>query len=248
MLVLLNVRSRNKRVVDVHTEAFESSRIRGLRLNQNLESNPVLPGWAEFMYAFDEKRNELFTVEETVAQISSMSGGHGYPTLAGTAATGWTAVEFGDGVHNRTILTKDASIVQAVAGAALSFGSKAYDFPKGQIKCTYGTIGFTISAPTGTETPEVGLGTIVGSLDKTTLGAVGNAAEDVLDGTATAAVTTEGTVESYLFTAEAGVLDGTVTAKDLYFNVAGNWAATENLTIASITVDLSWEFWGALPA
>jgi len=125
MLVQLNVRSRNKKEVAVYAESFESSRISGLRDNQDLNNIPALPGWAEFMYA---------------------------------------------------------------------------------------------------------------------------TSEDVRDGTATAAVSAAGTKVSYAFASEDGVLDGTATAKDLFFNCAGNWAATENLTISGITIDLTWELWGVLPA
>ncbi len=249
MLVILNVRSKNGKAVTRRSESFESSEMLNLKDNQNTAGSPVLAGKSEFLLTFANKRDEVYTVDESVASINNMTAGSGNPVTSGAAATGWTALEYGDGVHNRTILTKDESLVQAVAGAALCFGVKAYDFPIGQLKCIAGTIKFTISAPAGTETPEVGLGTLVGDDSaNATIGPAGATMEDVLDGTATSAVTSTGTVESYQFTAETGVLDGTAGALDLNLNCAGNWAQTEDLTISAITIDLTWELWGQFPA
>ncbi len=248
MLIQLTVRSMNFKAVTSRTESFESTKIRNLVANQNSSGLPVLAGSAEFLYEVDGKRDDLYTVTETVAYITNLTGGTGAPSTVGVAATGWSATEFGTGVQHRTILTKDSPIVQAVVTGptSLSFGSKIYDFPLGQIKCTGGTITFTIAAPTITITPEVGIGTIIGTGANATLAAVGATAEDVLDGTATSAITTAGTKEEYAFAAEAGMLDGTVTAKDIFLNCAGAWTVSENVTISSITIDLTWEFVGAL--
>jgi len=214
--------------------------------NVNSAGLPVLAGAAEFTYEVGGKRDEQYTVTESVAYITNLTGGLGAPSTLGSAVSGWTAVEYGAGTQHRTVLTRDASYVKAVAGAALTFGDQAYNFPLGLIKCTGGTITFTIKGATATNTPEVGMGSVLGAGAQSNMGTAGATMEDVLDGTATAAITSAGTAVSYAFAAEAGVLDGTATAKDLFLNCAGNWAVTESITFSAITIDLTWEFLGVL--
>ena len=246
MLVQLNVVSRNFKNVTTYVESFESTKIKNLRNNQNTAGLPILAGTSEFIYEIDSARDAFYTVTESVAAITNLTGGLGSPSTAGTAAANWTAVEYGNEGQHRTVLTRDSSLVQAVAGAALAFGNQAYNFPLGLIKCLGGTMDFTIQGATATNTPEVGLGSVLGAGAQATLGAAGATMEDILDGTATSAISVPGTVESYAFQAEAGVLDGTGTAKDVFFNCAGNWAVTENITFSDITITLTWEFLGAL--
>jgi len=91
-----------------------------------------------------------------------------------------------------------------------------------------------------TVNPEVGLGTVVGSGANTTLGAVGATTEDIRDGGAlgafngAVAVNYEGQL-----TIETDLLDGSTTPKDLFLNVAGNWATNVTLTYSG-TVTLIW--------
>jgi len=246
MLVQLNVSSRNFKNVTSYLESFESTQIKNLRANQNTAGIPILAGVAEFIYVLDGQRDTHYTVAESVAEVTNLTGGIGSPLNIGTAAAGWTAVEYGTGIQHRTVLTNDAAWVQAVAGAALCFGDQVYNFPTGLIKCLGGTIGFTIQGATATNTPEVGLGSVLGAGAQATIGAAGATMEDVLDGTATSAISVPGTVESYAFAAEAGVLNGVAGAKDLFLNCAGNWAVTENITFSDITIDLVWEYLGDL--
>jgi len=246
MLIQLTVRSKNFKAVTSRTESFESANIKNLLANSNSAGIPVLAGSSEFTYEVEGKRDDQYTVDESVAAINNLTGGLGTPSTIGSAVDGWTAVEYGTGAMHRTVLTRDDDFVKAVASAALAFGDQAYNFPLGLIRCVGGTITFTIQGATATNTPEVGLGSVLGAGVQTTLGAAGATMEDVLDGTATGAITLAGTDESYAFAAEAGVLDGTATAKDLFLNCAGNWAVTEDITFSDITIDLTWEFLGVL--
>ena len=246
MLIQLTVRSKNFKNKTAYTQSFESTLIQDLKDNQNTAGNPVLNGNTEFRYVNDAGRDDHYTVTESVAYVTSVSGGSGSPSTAGTAATNWTAVEYGDGIRHRTILTRDSDLVQAVASAALGFGEKIYDFPEGQVGMVAGTMEFTISAPTATNTPEVGLGHVVATGAIATLGAGAATMESVLDGTATSAITTAGTDEAYVFAAESDLAayDGSATALDLYLNIAGNWAVTEDITLSDITVTLVWDYLG----
>ena len=159
----------------------------------------------------------------------------------GTASTGVTATETGNGTLHRTVLTVD-EFTQAIAGAALGFGKELYTFPEGVVKVRYGTVDLTISAPTETGTPDVGVGTVVatGAIDALN----GTATfEDIVDGFTATAITSGGSDTNNYVEAEAGLLDGHSTAKKAFLNFAETWTATENLTI-SATVTLIWEFLG----
>ncbi len=247
MLIQLTVRSKNFKAKTAYTESFESTLIRDLKANQNTSGLPALAGSAEFIYRNDDGRDDAFTVTQSVASITTISGGAGSPSTAGVAATNWTAVEYGVGHSNRTVLTRDTSLVQAVAAAALCFGEKIYTFPEGSTRQVAGTMEFTISAPLSTVTPEVGIGHVVGDDSANiTIGAAGATMESILDGTATSAITSAGTDEAYVFTAETDLVahDGSAGALEAFLNLAGNWAETENITLSDITISLVWDFLG----
>jgi len=246
MLIQLTVRSKNFKAKTAATESFESTLMRDLKNNQNTSGLPALAGSAEFIYRNEAGRDDHFTVTESVAYVTSVSGGSGSPSTAGVAATNWTAVEYGDGIRHRTVLTRDSSLVKAVASVALCFGEKIYDFPEGQIGLVAGTIEFTISAPTAVNTPEVGIGHVLGAGAQTTIGAAGATMESILDGTATSAITTAGTVEAYVFAAQADLVahDGSAAALDAFLNCAGNWAVTESVTFSDVTISLVWDYLG----
>ncbi len=246
MLVQLTVRSRNFKVKTAYTEAFESTKIKNLVANQNTAGLPILAGAAEFTYEIDGMRDIVYTVTESVAYITTLTGGSGSPANSGTAAADWTAVEYSTGSQQRTVLTRDTDLVQAIAAANLCFGDQAYNFPLGNIKVTGGVMTFTIAAAVETATPEVGLGSVLGVGVQATIGAAGATMEDFLDGTATSAITSAGTDEAYSWYAEAPGPDGIATAVDLFFNCAGAWGQTEDLTFSDITIDFTWEYLGII--
>lgn len=165
----------------------------------------------------------------------------------GTVGTNVTAVERGDEVHHVTILTLASVAITIGDNAALSMGSLIYTFPAGVVHveaadCSVG-LNLTTGTPT-TDTPEVGLGTTIGSGANATLGAVDAAAENIagpsaaddIAGTAEAfdSVTAAGTKSNTLVIASAG--DHTV-----YLNFADTWADVDDTAAtASGTVTLNW--------
>ena len=159
----------------------------------------------------------------------------------GTAATGVTAVEYGDAISHKTVLTVDTTLPAIAGGASLAVGKLMYTLPAGAVavKATYMSIALDESDGNITaDTPDVGIGTTIGSGAVAVLG--GTAAfENILtgqtaadcDGTATAAC-----VGTDLGVTPAG--DHTV-----YLNVADGWAASGEAACAvSGTIVLEWVF------
>jgi hypothetical protein len=244
MLVSLTVYSKNfKDVSTVYTESFESTRIMNLRANQNTH---FLSGISEFSYVNDWGRDVQYTVLETVADITNMTGGLGSAINFGAAAADWTAEEFGNGTLHTTVITNNANWVKAIASAALAFGDAIYTFPLGGIRILGATYAMTVAAPASVATPEIGLGTVLAAGANATLGAAGNTTEDITDGTAMGAISAVGTAVAVVKLPEADVtnLDGHTTAIPVFLNIAGNWATTENLTISGVTVTITWAFLG----
>jgi hypothetical protein len=146
----------------------------------------------------------------------------------GTVTTAATTVveEHGDSVDHVTKLTlTDFDIGDVGDSAALAIGAKFYTFPAGGIFVENISLDGTITcAGTGyaADTPEVGIGTLIGSGANATLGDVGATAENAwgpvvagaLDDTAIGAIKA-----SDLYIATSGGL-----AHDLFLNAADTWA------------------------
>lgn len=158
----------------------------------------------------------------------------------GTVANG-TVKEYGDKYSHVSVISI-TSFAQAVAGAALGFGKKIYDFPEGLVKCKRAVIDITMTAATSEDVGEVGLGTVVASGAVSTLGGTATF-EDIVDGFANTAPSTTGGATQAGKECEAGILDGTSTAKDLFLNFAATWTPSEDITIAG-TVTLFWDYLG----
>lgn len=165
----------------------------------------------------------------------------------GTAGTGVTAKEYGDGYDHVTVLTLADVAVGTITGSTNeAFGALIYTFPAGVHvhEVTYMTVGLTTAGTTTTDTPDVGIGSVIGT------GAV-----SVLSGTATfedyvtgqtagdcaGTATTAGPLG-----ATAGVLTGislnkAADVKAVHINCADGWAAgaTGALT-ADGTVVIKW--------
>lgn len=182
-------------------------------------------------------------VQLTASELTSTSARNG------TAGTSVTAVEYGDGTHHTTVLTLTACSLGAPnAGANSAVGALIYTLPAGVHlhSVSYMDVGLTIGTVT-TDTPDVGIGSLIGSGVQATLDAVGATAEDyvtgqtwnvALIGTHFAAVGPLG--------ATAGVhtgisLNGAADSKAVNLNAADGWAAgiTGNLT-ADGTIVLKW--------
>ena len=160
----------------------------------------------------------------------------------GTAATGATAVEYGNGRQHQTVITVSTALGAIAGGADLGLGKLVYTLPAGAIIVNSAYMSMALTAADGNidaDTPDVGLGTVVAS------GAVA-----VLSGTAT--------FENILTGQTAADCSGTATVKTtgaqilaietgdahtVYFNVADGWAASgETACLIAGTIVLNWEF------
>ncbi len=163
-------------------------------------------------------------------------------THIGVAATGVVAAEKGNGYTNTTVLTV-ASVLPAITGGAdQAVGKLLYTFPAGSIlvKACYMSVGITQSeAHIDADTPEIGLGTVIGT------GAVAildtpNTFENLLTGQVAAdcaGTATVKTVADQVFVIEAG------DAHTVHLNAAFGWAASGDAAAAIAgTVVLEWQF------
>ena len=162
--------------------------------------------------------------------------------VVGAASSGVVAIEEPlDGVLRKTTLVI-SSVTQAVAAAALAFGKEIYVFPEGVVKVESVTADVTIAAPTETLTPDIGVGSVIGDGAVSVLGGTAEF-EDIMDGFTGTAIDSDGTISNNYVEAEAGVLDGSTTAKKAHLNIAALWTASENV-VYSGTVTLYWKYLG----
>jgi len=181
----------------------------------------------------------LSPVEKEVALKGLIPLGSNGANL-GAVANG-TVVEYGDKYSHVSVITV-TEFAQAVAAASLGFGKKIYDFPEGLVKCKRAVLDVTMTAATSTDVGEIGLGTVVAVGAVATLGGTATF-EDIVDGFANTAPASGGGDTQAGKECEAGQLDGTSTAKDLFLNFAAAWTPTEDVTISG-TVTLFWDYLG----
>jgi hypothetical protein len=163
----------------------------------------------------------------------------------GTAGTGVTAVEIGDGHHHTSVLTINTTLPAIAGGANLAVGNLIYTLPAGAciINAAYMSLGITQSQGNiNADTPDGGLGTVMAS------GIVA-----VLDGTATFEnILTGQTFNNCTGTAEVKTANPTAAvpfiiaagdAHTVHFNVADGWAASgDAAAVLAGTVVLFWDF------
>ena len=152
--------------------------------------------------------------------------------IAGDASA---VTEYGPRIRQSVVTFSDT---QAVAGAALAFGAAAYTTPAVPVAIFGAYISGTATAATSTDTPEVGLGTTVGSGANATLGAVGAGAENLIEGAAISAISASGTA----FTAQSAPAKVPLilaASQTLYVNVADTWTPSEDVTVAG-TLRVLW--------
>ena len=159
----------------------------------------------------------------------------------GTAATGVTAVEYGDGYNHHTILTVSTTLPAIAGGANLGVGKLMYTFPAGANVVTSAYMSMAITQTQGNinaDTPDVGLGTTIASGVVALLS--GTAAfENIVTGQTAANCTGTATVVnvSPLFDMRVG------DDHTLYFNVADGWAASgDAAALLTGTIVLDWQF------
>ena len=158
----------------------------------------------------------------------------------GTAATGVTAVEYGNRFFHYTVLTVSTTLPAIAGGANLAVGKLLYTLPAAPIVINNAYMSLAITQSEGNinaDTPDGGLGTTIGS------GAVA-----VLGGTAAFEnIITGQTFDDCNGTAEVITIAGVGLAieaagdKTVYFNVADGWAASGDAAAGLAgTVVLEW--------
>jgi len=165
----------------------------------------------------------------------------------GTAATGITAQEFGDGFVQTTVLTVSTVLPAIAGGASLGVGKLAYTFPAGIIlvEAAYMSLGITqTQGNINADTPDIGLGTVIASGAVAVLGGTATF-ENLITGQTAANCTGTATVAAGVPTAGVPLLIPAASAHTVHINVADGWAASgDAAALLAGTVRLSWRFLG----
>lgn len=189
----------------------------------------------------------------TTGAVETYSGSAWGPS-AGTVTTAATTVaeEQGDGFNHVTKLTMTAFAVGTSGdNAALGIGAKFYTFPAGTIEIISASMvgGLTAAISVTTDTPEVGIGTVIASGAVSVLSGTATF-EDVIDGntSSTGGDTVAPDVAGGTFYKGAGarvpVIIKTTGGKshDLFLNVAVTWANVAAAGAVTFTgvIELVW--------
>lgn len=215
--------------------------------------NIVEVGGTPWSKSHDPEDN-LGTIDAAITGLANVVSGSTTITGAvansanvGTVGTNVTAVEYGDGIHHKTVLTLTDVVLGAPTAAGNSaHGAEVYAFPAGVHLHSHSwfSIGLTVGTTT-TDAPDVGLGSVVGAGAIATLN--GTTMEDYVTAI-TWGTALDGTAEiQATIGATAGVFTGisnnaAADVKEVFLNAADGWAAgvTGNLT-ASGTIVLIWD-------
>jgi hypothetical protein len=166
----------------------------------------------------------------------------------GTANTGVTAVEYGDGYNHTTVLTvSQADALTPADNASLADGYKIYTFPAGEIIVESAYMSMALTSPSteqASDTPDVGLGTVTGSGAVAVLGGTATF-ENIITGQTAADANGTATVKTATPTAGVPLVIATAGAHTVFFNAADGWADDTggdlDIDIAG-TVVLNWRF------
>lgn len=162
-------------------------------------------------------------------------------TVDGTAESGVTAVEEQSGQQQVTKLTfTDLAVAAIAAAAAEAVGKLLYTLPAGAIlvRAAYMDAGLEgTDALIDADTPDIGLGTLIGSGAVATLDLVGAAAENVLTGQLAANCTGTRTVKGVT---DQGLTIAPGDSHAVYLNVADTWAGADAGLKATGTIILEW--------
>jgi hypothetical protein len=171
-----------------------------------------------------------FTTLSTTGLMTTTQG------VGAAAADGTLESEEGGGGQHLTKLT--FTDTASAAGAALAAGALVYTFPAVPCLVRGVYVSGTLTAATETGTPEVGVGTLVGSGANATLGAVGATAENIIEGTASEAFASGGT--AFTRSSLVAKLPLIVAASSvLHVNYAQTYTETEDVTVAG-TIWVDW--------
>ncbi len=143
----------------------------------------------------------------------------------GTAGTNCTAVHYGDGVNMTAIVTVTNAVVTVGSSASLGVGYLAYSLPAGacMITSAYMSVGLS-GVTTTTDTPDVGLGTVIASGAVATLDGTATF-ENIITGQTAADTAGTATVKGAGPTAGNPLEITTGGAHTVYINLACAWGA-----------------------
>ena len=163
----------------------------------------------------------------------------------GAANTGSTAVEYGDGHTHQTVLTVATTLPAIAGGANLAVGKLLYTFPAGAIIVESAYMSLSITQTQGNinaDTPDGGLGTVIGSGVVATLDGTGTF-EDIITGQTFNDCTGTAEVKTAIPTAAVPLVIEAGAAHTVHFNVADGWAASgDAAAVLAGTVVLNWRF------
>ena len=159
----------------------------------------------------------------------------------GTAGTGVTAAHYGDGINITAVLTITNAAMTVGNSANLATGALIYTLPAGACLITgaYMSVGIS-GVSTTTDTPDVGLGTVIGTGAVTTLDGTATF-ENILTGQTAGDTNGTATVKGAGPTAGAPLEIATAAAHTVHFNAADGWGANADASaLVNGTVVLSY--------
>lgn len=189
--------------------------------------------------------NDGYTTEKAYIDKDGQLG-----TVAniGAANTGVTAKEYGDGRNHVTVLTVSKADAYTLAdNASKAVGYLLYTLPAGACVVDYAYMSARILAASTeikTDTPDVGLGTVIASGAVATLDGTPTF-ENIITGQTAADCNNTATVKTALPTAGTPFIVAAADAHTIYLNAADGWADdTGGDLTADIagTVVLAWRF------
>lgn len=145
----------------------------------------------------------------------------------GTANTGVTAAEYGDQYNHVSVLTVSQTDALTIAdNAAICDGYLLYTFPAGVIVVDYAYMSMAITAASTeaqSDTPDVGLGTVIGTGAVATLDGTATF-ENIITGQTAADANGTATVKTAIPTAGTPFIIEAADAHTIHFNAADTWA------------------------
>lgn len=159
----------------------------------------------------------------------------------GTLETGVTAVHYGDGVNVTAVLTLTNVAVTVGSSENLGVGALIYTLPAGAclIRDAYMSVAIS-GVTTTTDTPEIGLGTVIASGAVTVLSGTATF-EDIITGQVAADTNGTATVKGVGPTAGAPLEITTGGAHTVHVNLADGWGANADAVgVLNGTVVLSY--------
>lgn len=196
---------------------------------------------------FDTLSIDGVAVTATPAELNLLDGGALLTsTNVGTAGTGFTAVEYGDGYNHVTVLTATAAaLTPTIPANAEGAGVIAYTFPAGVYVGHAAHLDITaVTADTATNAVDCGVGSLIASGDIATLTTA--AMEDWITGQTIADISSPALEKSTIMTAGAPLLFEDAGSHVVHINMAATWNATVATLDVTGTLILHWTFLGDL--